>query len=144
MTALSTDKNTPRRSGEQFVDPLAASTTIYAGALYALDNSGNAVPAESDGNRARGVAQKRASTAAGDTHVEGERGVYRFENSTAGAAIGRAQIGDLCYVADDQTVSKTGTAPAGIVVDVDENGVWVDVGAQSITVEITVEEGGGG
>ena len=37
-------------------------------------------------------------------------------------------LGSACYAADDQTVKKTGTCKAGVVVDVDTRGVWVRVG----------------
>lgn len=136
--ALSADRNTPRRAGVQFRDPVAAAKVIYAGALYALDASGNAIPAVAAGTaHARGVAQARADNsagAAGAASVEGERGVFRFANSAAAAEIKRTEIGAVAYIADDETVSKTGTAIAGLVVDVDADGVWVDVGARSITV----------
>ena len=134
MTALTADRNTPRRPGSQFSDPLANAAQIFAGALYALDNAGNAVEATAGGNHVRAVAQIRADQAAGDTHIEGERGVFCFENGLAGAAITRAEIGDVAYVVDDQTVGKTGTAIAGVIVDVDDLGIWVDVGAHPITV----------
>ena len=61
-----------------------------------------------------------------------EAGVFRFENSSAGDAITRAEIGDDCYIVDDQTVAKTdGTDTRSLadkVDDVDANGVWVKVG----------------
>lgn len=132
---LTADRNTARREGVSFSDPLAAGALIYAGALYALDVTGNAVKATAGGTAVRAVAQHRADQAGGDTRVKGERGVYCFENGTAGAAISRANIGAVAYVVDDQTVGKTGTAVAGVIVDFDDRGVWVDVGAYSITVE---------
>jgi len=138
--ALTADRNTPRREGALFKDPLAAAALIFAGALYSLDGSGNAVKSTSGGTAVRGVAQGRADQAGGDTHVEGMRGVFCFENGTAGAAVSRADIGAIAYVVDDQTVGKTGTAVAGVIVDFDELGVWVDVGAHSISV--TIEEAG--
>ncbi len=132
---LTADRNTARREGVSFSDPLAAGALIYAGALYALDVTGNAVKATAGGTAVRAVAQHRADQPGGDTRVKGERGVYCFENGTAGAAISRANIGGVAYVVDDQTVGKTGTAVAGVIVDFDDRGVWVDVGAYSITVE---------
>jgi len=57
-------------------------------------------------------------------------GIHRWENSAAGDAITKAEIGDRCYIVDDQTVAKTDgsstRSPAGIVVAVDSLGVWVD------------------
>ncbi|CUH67985.1 hypothetical protein TG4357_03322 [Thalassovita gelatinovora] len=50
-------------------------------------------------------------------------------NSAAADEITIADIGNKAYAVDDQTVAKTdGTAtrsPAGIIDDVDANGVWV-------------------
>lgn len=134
MPALTSDRNTPRRDGRELSDPLAAAAVIYVGALYALDNAGNAVPATAAGNAARGVAQARAVQTSGDTRVDGRRGVYRFGNSAGAAEVTRAQIGQPAFVADDQTVAKTGTAVAGLVLDVEDGDVWVDVGAASVTV----------
>jgi hypothetical protein len=57
------------------------------------------------------------------------RGVLSFANSAAGDLITRADIGKSAYVVDDQTVAKTsGSATrsiAGIIRDVDAQGVWV-------------------
>lgn len=133
--ALSADRNVPRRDGVQFGDPVAAATTIYTGALIALDASGNAVPASAiAAQRTRGVAQRRADNSAGvagATRVEGMRGVFRLDNSAGADEILRADIGNDCYVADDETVAKTSataTRPvAGVIRDVDADGVWVEV-----------------
>jgi hypothetical protein len=63
--------------------------------------------------------------------------VFRWDNSTGNEAVTRAQIGDACYIVDDQTVAKTDGAagqnpatrsPAGTVVDLDDDGVWVRTG----------------
>lgn len=123
------DRATPKRAGVQFADPLADSAVIYAGTLYALNASGNAVAATASGTTVRAVATKFASQPGGDERIEGEIGVFAFDNS-ATAAIARADIGANAYVEDNQTVAKTGTAVAGVVVDVDDTGVWVRVGAQ--------------
>lgn len=131
--SASTDRLAPRRDGNQFQDPVAASTTIYAGTLYAIDGSGNAVPASATTGAARAVAVARADNSAGsagDVSVHGERGVFQFDNSAV-TAIARADIGATCYIEDDVTVAKTaaGSAKAaGTIVDVDDNGVWVRVG----------------
>lgn len=130
MAALIQDRTTARRAGNQYSDLLAANTVIYAGAMYALDDTGNAKPATADGGRARAVAQARADQARGDEFVHGETGVFLFGNSAADKEITRADIGKNAFIADDQTVAKTGNASAiaGVVVDVDDDGVWVRVG----------------
>lgn len=51
----------------------------------------------------------------------------RWNNS--GATIAKGNIGALCYIVDDEAVALTdggGTrSPAGTIVDVDDDGVWV-------------------
>ena len=130
MTALTKDRLTSEREGRLVSDPLAAGATVYAGSLYVLDASGNATPATDAATAAvRAVARARASTAQGDSHVDGTLGCFCFDNSAGAAEIKRPDIGAACYAADDQTVKKTGTCRAGTVVDVDARGVWVRVGA---------------
>ena len=127
MTALTQDRPTPERDGRRVSDPLAAAAVIYAGALYVLDSAGAAAAATAAATTpVRAVATARASAAAGDSRVEGALGVFRFDND--GDSITRADIGSDAFVVDDQTVAKTGTAKAGVVVDVDEAGVWVRIG----------------
>lgn len=133
MAALTADRNTIARDGQIFSYPVAAGVKIYAGSLVMLDASGNAKPgATATGQVAVGRARALADNtmgAAGDISVEVEQGVFQWANSSAGDAITRAEIGDTCYIVDDQTVAKTdgtGTrSAAGKVVDVDSVGVWV-------------------
>jgi hypothetical protein len=133
MTALAADRDTPARDGNIFSYPLAAAVKIYAGSLVMLDASGNAKPgATATGQIAVGRAREQVDNSAGsaaDLSVEIEQGVFRWGNSASTDAITKAEIGDLCYIVDDQTVAKTsGTntrSVAGTVVDVDSDGVWV-------------------
>ncbi|SAI74574.1 Uncharacterised protein [Bordetella ansorpii] len=134
MTALTSDRSTPYRQGEQVSDPLAAGAVIYAGGMYALDGDGNAVRATAAGNAVRAVAQVRAVQADGDERVDGSRGVWRFGNAAGAAELTRADIGSVAYVVDDQTVGKTGTAVAGLVFDIEGDEVWIDIGAASVVV----------
>lgn len=135
MTALSADRNTPVRTGIDFSFPVCAATTIYGGSLVVLDASGNAKPgATATGLTSVGRAERHVVNAgnAGDEAVPVLRGIFRWANSGSGDAISSAEIGDACYIVDDQTVAKTsagGTrSPAGLVVAVDAQGVWVDTG----------------
>lgn len=136
MTALTRDRNTPRIEGDRYGDPVAADTVIYAGSLACLDASGNAVPgATATTLTARGRAEELADNtggAAGDVTVTVRPGTYRWANSAAADAITRAEIGDDCYIVDDQTVAKTNGGStrslAGKIVDVDADGVWVMTG----------------
>lgn len=134
MTALSQDRNTLRRDGQQLEPPVAAATIIYAGSIVAINAGGYAVPgATATTLKAAGVAEHRADNAAGaagDIRVRVRKGPHVFANSASTDAIALTDIGADCYIVDDQTVAKTsGTSTrsvAGKVFDVDANGVWVD------------------
>jgi hypothetical protein len=134
MTAASANRNTPSREGSTMSYPMAAAVHAYAGALAVLDASGNCKPAVTAtglvpvGRFVREV--NNSGGAAADLSCEVQPGIHRWENSAAGDAITKAEIGDRCYIVDDQTVAKTDgsstRSPAGIVVAVDSLGVWVD------------------
>lgn len=135
MTALAADRNTPQRAGDQFVYPVAAATKIYAGSIVMLNAAGDATKgATATGQICVGRAEEQVDNtgAAGAKTINVSKGVYRWGNSAAADAITKAEIGDNCYIVDDQTVAKTdGTATrsvAGKIVDVDTSGVWVVTG----------------
>ncbi|MBO9419160.1 hypothetical protein J7481_06610 [Labrenzia sp. R4_2] len=134
MTALTTDRRTPERSGDRRQHPVKAGATFYAGALVALGADGFAVPmTAATGLIALGRCETRADNVAGadgEIAVTVGAGIYRFSNSAGGDEITTAHIGQPCYGVDDQTVALTdGTGTrsvAGTVFDVDAQGVWVD------------------
>ena len=134
MTALTQDRATLRRPGEQIEPPVGANARIYAGALVAINAAGFAVPGSTaTGLIGAGVAEQRADNtgaAAGAIRVRLNRLPHCFGNSDSADAITLADVGSDCYIVDDQTVAKTngsGTrSRAGRVFDVDGEGVWVD------------------
>jgi len=133
MVALTTDRNTPEQRGDVESHPIKTNTTIFAGALVCLDASGWAVPGSTATTlTAIGRAEENVVNAGanGAKSVRVRRGRFRWNNSAAGDAITRADIGKTAYVVDDQTVAKTtgtGTrSAAGIIRDVDAQGVWVE------------------
>ena len=140
MAALTEDRNTPQRDGRTYSFEVAGSTKIYAGSLVALNSSGYATPgATSTTLVAVGMAIEQVDNSSGsdgDENVTVQAGIFRFGNSTGGDEITIAEIGDACYIVDDQTVAKTdGTSTrsvAGIVVDVDSTGVWVLIEPRSV------------
>ena len=93
MAALTKDRNTPERSGKDFVYPVAAATRIFAGALVVLD-AGVAKPgALATGLVAVGRADAHADNrlgAAGDAKVPVRTGVFRFNNSADADLIAHA------------------------------------------------------
>lgn len=134
MAALTADRNTPfRLDADRDVGPVAASQLIFAGALIARNAAGDLVKGLTEtGLVGAGVALRRcdnSSGSAGDLTVQYSRQTARFANSGASDAITAAEIGDVCYIVDDQTVAKTdgtGTrSPAGLIEAVDASGVWV-------------------
>lgn len=124
-----------RREGNKSTPPMKGSTKIWNGALVVMD-TGLAVPGKAaTGLVTLGIATETVDNTNGgdgDVKVTVERGCFKFFNSTSTDAIAAADIGKDCYVVDDQTVAKTnGTntrSVAGKVVDVDSDGVWVQVG----------------
>lgn len=134
MAALSSERNTPVRHARDFVWPMAAAKKVWQGSIVALDAAGNVVPgATATTLHGAAVAQETVdnlSGAAGDRAVSVRRGTYQFDSATAGDAITRADIGNPCYIVDDQTVAKTNgsntRSVAGVIRDVDAKGVWVE------------------
>lgn len=140
MTALTADRATGRRAGGSFVYNAAAAVKCYAGGIAVLDSSGNVKPAVtatglvSVGRFSETV--DNSSGSAGDKTAEVMRGIFKYNNSAAADEITAAESGDFCYLVDDQTVAKTnGTntrSPAGVIVDVDSDGVWVEIGVHTL------------
>ena len=136
MTALTRDRDTPRLEGDIFEHGVAAATVLFGGSLICFNAAGYLVPGSTATTLiAAGRCERRVDNsggAAGDKLGKVRPGNYRFDNSTSTDAITIAEIGDDCFIVDDQTVAKTnGTntrSRAGKVVAVDALGVWVAVG----------------
>ncbi len=127
--------------------PVAAATTIYGGAMVAIDASGNAVPAAADATlRVRGMCLQAITNAgaAGLAIVQVRRGPIKVFISASD--IVAADVGTIAYVLDDQTVAKSSSGgtrpPAGkviaiisttqVVVDLDTPSLY-DVPAADVT-----------
>jgi len=132
--ALTQDRETLRRDGRAFMLPVAADTRIFAGAIVGVTSTGHAVPAgTNDVVGIVGVAQEQADNRndhEGARFISVSRGTFAFKQS--GTAITRAHVGKAVTAIDDETVSlidPNANAPqivAGIVRDVDSDGVWVE------------------
>lgn len=129
MVALTSDRNTPRRDGDFIEVPVSANTRIFAGALVAINSSGLALPAANvSGQPAIGIAQRQVDNRGGTASamlVRVCRLPHLLANNPA-SKVTRAKIGQDCFILDDQTVSLSGSSRAGRVLDVDDEGVWVD------------------
>lgn len=136
MTALSAGKSLNRRTiARDATFTLASGQTVWKGALIAIKlGTGTVVEATGASDElVIGVAMTdmNASAAAKQLAVEFPTpvvGIY-FAN---GSSIAATNIGDLCYVADDQTVALTpiasGVSVAGRVWGVDSTlGVLVEI-----------------
>lgn len=133
MTALTAGRNTPQIAGDNRIGLLAAATSVFAGSIIMRNAAGYIVKgATATGLVGVGRAEDAGDNAlgdAGDASVPYRIGTFRFANSAGADEITAADIGNLAFAVDDQTVAKTdGTAsrsPAGFVDNVDELGVWV-------------------
>lgn len=153
MTALAKDRNTPQRIGDIKIGGMAASVTLYAGAIVMRNASGHLTKGQAS-TALVGVGRAEehvvSSSVAGADKVKFRAGVFQFANSASTDAITIAEIGKPCFVVDDQTVAKTdGSASrsiAGFVEDVDANGVWVrfdETAVRSYLAGITLPTTGG-
>ncbi|WP_425099141.1 hypothetical protein [Tropicibacter sp. S64] len=134
MAALTKDRNTARFEDGLRRGDVAAATLIYAGAIVMRDSSGNLIEGQTaTGLVGVGRAEERVDNSAGsagDLTCDYRMGVFAYANSASGDLITKADIGNVCYAVDDQTVAKTNgsstRSPAGIVDYVDAQGnVWV-------------------
>jgi hypothetical protein len=142
MAALTAARNTPHMGDSAFLHllklPMKASTVVFAGSLAVID-AGYAAPGRTALSLiAAGRVEKTIDNStgiAGAKTCEVRRGVFGFNNSTAGDLIAQANVGALCYIVDDNTVALTnGTSTrsiAGRIVSVSEGDsmVYVEVGS---------------
>ncbi len=132
--SLASPRATNSRESRDRVFPVAANVKIWQGAQVMLIN-GYATPgAVAAGGVSLGRAKYTADNtggAAGAISVETSRGCFKWDNS-ATDAIGVNQVGRSCFIFDDHTVASTdggsgARSPAGIVDQVDADGVWVAI-----------------
>lgn len=135
--ALATDRQTRSRNDRPSIQwPVAASTTIYGGALVMVDSSGYAVAADPESGTAGsigviGVAARRTvnSGAAGAINVELLQGEFFFGQS----GFAQSDCAKIVYATDDETLeddsASAGTEPqiAGVLLRVETDGAWVDI-----------------
>ena len=141
MAALTKERDTTEimQDAKFLYLPVKGGTTIYQGALVALDANGYAIPGKkATGLTAAGRAEETVENkgADGEAFIRVARGVFVFNNTaTTSNKIGTAHVLKPCYIEDDQTVTAlaTGASAAGLVVRVDEDGVAVEIG-RGVTV----------
>ena len=107
---------------------VASGSTVYAGAITAVNSSGKAVPATSQG--AYTVVGRAENTASAGETVKTRSGMFLY-NPVSSGAIAVTDLNKKCYVADDQTVTLTSGSSAviaGVVRDVTSGGVVTEIG----------------
>ena len=107
---------------------VASGSTVYAGAITAVNSSGKAIPATSQG--AITVVGRAENTATAGETVKTRSGMFLY-NPVSSGAIAVTDVNKKCYVADDQTVTLTSGSSAvvaGVVRDVTSGGVVTEIG----------------
>ena len=134
---LNRARNTLRRNANTLPDTLepgvAAGARIYQGSLV-VAVAGFAEPGSSAvGLIALGRAEETVDNSGGldgEKRVKVSPGAFKFKNAAADA-VTQADLYGTCYVVDDETVARTSGAntrsPAGTIIDLEADGVWVQV-----------------
>jgi len=129
MANLTQSRNTRALAlpGASYGDPVAANTQIFKGAMVALDNAGNAVPAAPTAAAMRGCALDfgvdNSAGVAGAVTIETKKGVFLFNQT----GLDRTDIETEVSVLDDNTVGGAGALKAGILKDLTSEGAWVEI-----------------
>lgn len=114
--ALSADK--PRRFRGTPIGipmPVAASTTIYQGALVCVNSSGYLVPAANNTTyECMGVAAESADNSSGSNGDLTVTVDFNHVERFTGSGITQADVGKSCYVIDDETVGDDAAASKNV------------------------------
>lgn len=132
MVALTKNKSPTEVDGTFRELPVEANAKIFAGAMVMIGPVGSEARHAALGAtapRVVGVAWREVDNtggADGDVTVTVKRGVFLMANDSTNT-LSRANIGQPCYVEDNQTVGSLATSRpiAGTVFDVTPQGVWV-------------------
>jgi hypothetical protein len=125
--------------------PQATGTTLFVGALAALNASGFLTPgATATTLTAVGVIGEQPHLRPADRYTNSgsngaqtlvvQKGTFKFNND-AGDPLDAADRDKVCYITDDETVSATATGKsiAGIFRGLDDDGgAWVEVGVHPV------------
>lgn len=140
MAALTGPRNTRERGDFYHSEEQFAKTALvfYHGQMVGVDATGYLVPALTSTavkrpGRVNLSPERKIDTtgiASGGKKLKIEFGEFAWNNSAAGDLIAQADVGNDCYIVDDNTVAKTdGSASrskAGKIMEVEAGGqVWV-------------------
>jgi hypothetical protein len=132
FSAQAAVRDTPERIGDLVAVGVASNTLIYRGTMVAVSATGYALPAADTAGlkvlgRAESTVDNSGTAGDGAQTIVVRRGIFQWAN---GDTYTIADIGTLAYVEDSATVQKAASAThdiiAGLILDVDADGVWVD------------------
>lgn len=144
--SLTAPRPTMSRDGQVFTRPVKAATVCLQGGLAILaagyarpgrtgqggDNPAKAADAATYVAVGIFLESVTGGVADGDQVVNIRAGCYPFKSAGGVDAITRANVKQRCFVVDDDTVALTSASQtrcvAGVIEDVDADGVWVTVG----------------
>jgi hypothetical protein len=136
--------DTPVRPNVSTDYPVAAATTLFTGALGALDANGRVVKAaDTAGLRCAGRIDRDVDNSgggAGALTVTMSRGCFKYANSVANPVV-QASVGKVAYVEDDTTVAITTANKiiAGRIVAIDaDGGIWIDTTRQAVAAALVL------
>ena len=133
------DRTGNERTGNRMLNiPVKGGAELTEATMAAINGDGYAAPAAaSAGLKVAGCVQRYCDNrngADGEQTVSVKRGVFVWDND---GTIKETDILKPCYVKDERTVTITadGSSVAGIILEVADDGVTVDMIQQIITVE---------
>ena len=133
------DRTGNERTGNRMLNiPVKGGAELTEATMAAINGDGYAAPAAaSAGLKVAGGVQRYCDNrngADGEQTVSVKRGVFVWDND---GTIKETDILKPCYVKDERTVTITadGSSVAGIILEVADDGVTVDMIQQIITVE---------
>ena len=133
------DRTGNERTGNRMLNiPVKGGAELTEATMAAINGDGYAAPAAaSAGLKVAGCVQRSCDNrngADGEQTVSVKRGVFVWDND---GTIKETDILKPCYVKDERTVTITadGSSVAGIILEVADDGVTVDMIQQIITVE---------
>lgn len=133
MSATTTDRNTSYKDVQILGVAIAAGVSVLAGTIAVLNADGfGQMGATANDLIYVGCFEESADNSAGlDGDVKAKvrrEKAFNWEND-ATDPVTQANLGQVCYIVDNQTVAATdggGTrSTAGVVWAIDEDGVWV-------------------
>ena len=138
------DRTGNERTGNRMLNiPVKGGAELTEATMAAINGDGYAAPAAaSAGLKVAGCVQRYCDNrngADGEQTVSVKRGVFVWDND---GTIKETDILKPCYVKDERTVTITadGSSVAGIILEVADDGVTVDMIQQIITVEAELTE----